>query len=225
MASKVAIINKPYSWVFFDLDGTLADSIHSLYQVYLSFMKDYGIAGNENEFEELNGFSLSEIIAFLVARHHLVGNIKDFFKIYKSKILFAYQNEVAPFGQAELVLKELCARGFQLMLVTSTEEDVALRFIQKQGWNKYFASYVFGNEVDKAKPAPDIYKLALNRASLTADEVVVIEDSLNGVRSAKAAQTLVIAVEHENSRHDLLAVGADDTVTELMALVKVINAN
>ena len=52
--------NIKIDWIFFDLDGTLADSLPAMYQVYLNYLTDFGQNGSKEEFEELNGPSLVE---------------------------------------------------------------------------------------------------------------------------------------------------------------------
>jgi beta-phosphoglucomutase-like phosphatase (HAD superfamily) len=50
-----------------------------------------------------------------------------------------------------------------------------------------FETIAAGDEVAKKKPAPDVYHLALQRLDLGADACLAVEDSLNGLQSAKAA--------------------------------------
>ena len=70
-----------------------------------------------------------------------------------------------------------------------------------------FEVYLDGASVERAKPAPDIYLLALRRLYLEPDQCVVIEDSINGMRAAMTAGIPVIAfVENEeNSMLSLLS--------------------
>ncbi|MDD2876600.1 MAG: HAD family hydrolase [Acidiphilium sp.] len=51
----------------------------------------------------------------------------------------------------------------------------------------WFAAIAAGDEVARKKPAPDVYVLALERLGLAADECLAIEDSRNGLESARAA--------------------------------------
>jgi len=51
-----------FDWIFFDLDGTLADSIKIMNDVYFKFLAHFNLKGNIDEFNQLNGPSLNEII-------------------------------------------------------------------------------------------------------------------------------------------------------------------
>jgi beta-phosphoglucomutase-like phosphatase (HAD superfamily) len=53
---------------------------------------------------------------------------------------------------------------------------------------------VAGNAVSRGKPAPDIYLEAARRIGASPSQCIGVEDSLNGIRSLKAAGMLVIAV-------------------------------
>jgi len=60
-----------------------------------------------------------------------------------------------------------------------------------------FEAIVTGNDVERLKPFPDAYQVALERLSLESAQVVAIEDSKNGVRAAKSAGCLCLAVKGE----------------------------
>mgnify|MGYP001573834756 FL=1 len=203
------------SWIFFDLDGTLADTIPVLYNVYLNFLNNFKKTGTKKEFAILNGYSLPEIVLFLKSKHNLKASKSYLLKLYKDKILISYNNGVKPLDNAHVVLQKLHKLNYKLMLVTSADYNIALRFISSQGWRKYFQNYVFGNEVDKAKPNPAIYKLAIKKAGISPAAATTIEDSPNGVLSAKRAGTLVVGLAKNETKNSLLKAGADIVILEL----------
>jgi beta-phosphoglucomutase-like phosphatase (HAD superfamily) len=57
-----------------------------------------------------------------------------------------------------------------------------------------FRATVSSEEVERGKPAPDVYLEAAGRLGVRPETVVAIEDSANGIRSAKAARMGVIAI-------------------------------
>ena len=70
-----------------------------------------------------------------------------------------------------------------------------------------------GDEVNKKKPAPDIYELALQRLDIPPEQGLAFEDTRNGVISAKSAGLRVIASPSTYSRKDDLS-GADWIVSD-----------
>ena len=205
-------------WIFFDLDGTLADTVPALYKVYLDFLSNYKKEGTRKEFAILNGYSLPEIILFLKSKHNLKASKSYLLKSYRKNILNSYK-KVRPMNNARIVLQNISRLNYKLMLVTSANRNIALNFISSQGWQKYFHNYVFGNEVKKSKPDPTIYNLAVEKAGVAPKNVAVIEDSPNGILSAKRAGILTIGLIDTNTKSDLLKAGADIIISELKNLL------
>ena len=97
---------------------------------------------------------------------------------------------------AKELLAALRAEGVPLALVTATHRhlvDVALLTIGADN----FDAVVAGDEVDRTKPHPMPYLTAARLVGATAPECVAVEDSPNGVRSARAAGCAVLAVPCE----------------------------
>ena len=210
---------KNVKWVFFDLDGTLADSLSVMYQVYLDFLKEFDVQGSKEEFQDINGPALPEIIALLKSRYELKDSHESLKELYAQKIQDAYRELVLPFGDAEAVLNEVKQMGYQLMLTTAAASTVAKGFIDKNKWSDYFDAYVCGDEVVNAKPDPEIYTRALEKAEIESDHAVIVEDSVNGVLAAKAASVYTIGVAADRSVDELKDAKADMVVTSLSEVV------
>ncbi len=218
-------MNNKFGWIFFDLDGTLADSIPAMYQVYQDFLNGFNKRGTKKEFEELNGPSLSEIVSVLKARYSLLDDESLLADVYMEKISGAYKDIVKPMSGANDVLEVLKDKDCKILLVTSAGKEIAMEFIKQQRWDKYFQDYVFGNEVKKAKPAPDIYELALKKAKASSSSVVIVEDSYNGIQSAKSTGAFVIGLVHNQTKEDLSKTGADITISQLKEILPILRLN
>jgi beta-phosphoglucomutase-like phosphatase (HAD superfamily) len=92
-------------------------------------------------------------------------------------------------------------------VVTSTRRPRALQKLESTGLLPHFDDVIAGNEVQHAKPAPDIYLLAAQRLGVAPSHCIVLEDSVPGVRAALAAGMTPIQVP------DLVL--PDDTVRAL----------
>jgi len=79
-------------------------------------------------------------------------------------------------------------------VATSTRRDRAVAQLTQQRLLPRFATLVGGNEVERGKPAPDIFLLAASRLDVAAADCVVLEDSEPGVRAALAAGMMPIMV-------------------------------
>lgn len=192
-------------WIFFDLDGTLVDNIRLLHSAYLNFLNDYGIKGNKKEFERLNGPSLTEIIYILKKKYDLKESYKKLLKNYQQKILLAYK-KAKPIKHSTKLLKTLNDNNYKLALVTSSSRNLAKIIIKQCHWEKFFKCYVFGNEIEKSKPHPYIYKLCLKKANTTTNHVLVIEDSKNGYKSATKASLKCILLNKKVKLHHIIKI-------------------
>lgn len=181
-------------WVFCDLDGTLVDSLGALRSTYRSFLTARGATPTDAEFSALNGPALPEIIARLKATHRLVPSEAELLAAYQQTLTEVYRTEVGPCAGADRLLAELGRDGHRLALVTAAPQATAEAVLATRGWRARFSVLACGDEVARAKPAPDLYRLALTRAATTPDQAVVLEDSRNGIRAAVAAGLRVIGV-------------------------------
>ena len=181
------MIMKKYEWVFLDLDGTLADSVHILYDVYIKFLQEFGIEGNENEFETLNGPSLKEIISILKQKYDLPGLELDLLQNYEDKIELAYKNSVILIPERLDLLYFLKDQGIKLALVTSSSRKITSSFLIKNNLKIFFDVIISGDDVQYSKPNPEIYTLCIIKTKSNKNSTLVLEDSKNGYASAAAA--------------------------------------
>lgn len=75
----------------------------------------------------------------------------------------------------------------KIALATSSSRAVANKYLELAGIDSYFNAKVFGDEVSKGKPDPEIFLKALAKLQLTCDESIVLEDSKNGINAALSA--------------------------------------
>lgn len=98
----------------------------------------------------------------------------------------------------------LRARNIPLALATSTGEKSARWMIERAGLTGYFSAFAFGSEVERGKPAPDIFLLAASRlGGVSAEACVVFEDSPAGLKAAFEAGMAPVFVP------DMVSVPAD----------------
>jgi HAD superfamily hydrolase (TIGR01509 family) len=89
-------------------------------------------------------------------------------------------------------MKEAMEAGLKIGVCTTSNEQAAKAITEKILTDIKFDIVLAGDVVGKKKPDPEIYNLALSQTGLKPDEVLVVEDSKNGVLAAKAAGTQVV---------------------------------
>jgi HAD superfamily hydrolase (TIGR01509 family) len=104
-----------------------------------------------------------------------------------------YRQDLPLLPRAVETVRELAAR-WPLGLASSSNRPVIDLVLEVTGLAPCFKATVSSEEVGRGKPAPDVYLEAARRLDIEPGECAAIEDSTNGIRSAKAAQMLVAVI-------------------------------
>ena len=91
--------------------------------------------------------------------------------------------------------------GLKLAIASSSPENWVAGHLTRLGLSRYFDSVVTADDVAATKPDPALFLLAAEKVGAKPDEVIVFEDSNNGVRGAKRAGMYVVVVPNEVTRH------------------------
>jgi HAD superfamily hydrolase (TIGR01509 family) len=109
-------------------------------------------------------------------------------------------------------MKEAMDASLKIGVCTTSNEQAAKAITEKILSDIKFDIVLAGDVVSHKKPDPEIYNLALTRTGLKPDEIIVVEDSKNGVLAAKAAGThVVVTTNYYTEKEDVS--GGDIIVT------------
>lgn len=180
---------------FFDLDGTLVDTYEADFLAYRDAIREVtGITIEREAFTMTNGqemrFKLQSLVPDVSEdRYPLIAQAKK----------QAYPNYIDRTTPNTALIDFLAshAKVHVMGLVTSAKRQNASLVLETYGLTKYFSVLVYGDEVANPKPAPDSYRLALDRAGLSADQVIAFEDSESGLAAAQAAGISVVRIAME----------------------------
>src|SRR5438046_8679780 len=103
-------------------------------------------------------------------------------------------NRVGLFASVKEVLEALRQMKLHLAVATSSVSASARPFLDRHQLTGFFEVIVTGEEVERGKPAPDIYLRAADKLGIPVDACLVVEDALPGVAAAKAAKMRVAAI-------------------------------
>lgn len=195
----------------FDLDGTLADSISIMKEVYYFFAATKEFTPSYEEFALLNGPSIEEIVYYLCDQHSLSKSFEFNLELYKSIIKTSY-SDVVLFPMAEELLIYLRSCNKKIFLVTSSESNIAINFLEQKGLESYFDGFIFGDMVKFSKPSGEIYKNIISKYCIDKNVSVAVEDSTNGVLSASESGLSVVGI---GDRQELLSAGASEVFVSL----------
>ena len=101
--------------------------------------------------------------------------------------------------------------GLKCAVATSTRRESAEKTLHEIGVWDYLDAVVYGDEVEHGKPEPDIFLRAAKAIGVNPSEVVVVEDSINGIKAGYAAGMRVVHIP------DTIAI--DDDIRKLTYMV------
>lgn len=104
--------------------------------------------------------------------------------------------EMLGVGQMLCCLKDA---GYRLAVASSSPKPVITETLETLDLMKYFDVVTSGDEVKNPKPAPDTFLFAAKQLGVPVDECIVIEDSTNGGKAAKAAKMPCIWMHNPDS--------------------------
>jgi HAD superfamily hydrolase (TIGR01509 family) len=204
--------------VVFDLDGVLLDSEAAWVGVKKEFTEETGGHWKEEAQWDMLGMSSIEWSRYMhdelgvpVPPEQISSEVAD-------RLAQQYRERLPLLPGAVEAVRSL-ARQWPLGLATSSNRNVIDLVLEKAGLADVFAATVSSEEVERGKPAPDVYLETARRLSVEPAECVAVEDSTNGIRSAHAAEMAVIAVPNRDFPPEPEALGlADLTLDSLEEL-------
>lgn len=172
------------------MDGTLIDTVPSLYSAYCDVSRLLGKSPSRGDFDLLVGASVRDIALSLASQSDLASEIELQLTAARS----AYLPEKAQlFDGAREFLCRAKDRGKKIWLVTSANRQVAEDLLGHTEIRHYFDGLVSSDGIKVNKPNPEIYLKALELAGANSSRVRVFEDSLQGLSAALSAGLAVIA--------------------------------
>ena len=118
------------------------------------------------------------------------------------------------------ILKGAKDEGVRLALASSSPRVWIDEHLERLGLSEIFEVICTRDDVEITKPNPSLFLLGAKRLGVKADEVVVLEDSYNGVLAAKAAGMCVVAVPNRVTAHTDLS--SADLVLDSLAQINVV---
>lgn len=184
--------------ILIDLDGTLADTIPVLYETYLQFMAHRGLKGSKDEFADLMGPTIPQVVDILRTKYHWPESSETLTRQYWHLLATIYSEHLGLFPGAREFIQHLKKRGVKIALVTSAAYELADSFLTRHQLKGYFDCIITGEHVVNGKPDPEAYQKALDDLKVKPEEALAVEDSYNGVLSATSAKIPTIQIKHHD---------------------------
>ena len=191
---------KKFKAMLFDMDGVLVDSEPIHFAVRHLTLERYGIKTTDEELENYTGILAKEFLIDISKKHGVdipIDEACKFIKIDFKTVLDNYDLKTID-GIPEL-LQALQAMDIPAAIASSSSPELIETFVTRLGIKQYFKAFVSGSQVEKSKPAPDIYLEAARAVGTLPTDCVVLEDSHNGIVAGHYAHCYCIGFKSPHS--------------------------
>ena len=202
--------------VVFDLDGVIVDSEQVWDEVREQLAADWGGRWHERAQADMMGMSSTEWSRYM---HDVIGLTDSPEEINAEVVrrMEARYAEHLPLVDGAVEAVERLARAFRLGLASSSNRPLIEVVLEKAGLADLFETTVSSEEVERGKPAPDVFLEAARRLGLPAKRCAAIEDSGNGIRAARTAGMLVFAIPNRRYPPPAESLALADVVLESLS--------
>lgn len=193
---------KDFKGHIFDLDGTLTRSNHVWSKIDEEFLGKRGIKVPEDYFKQVSAMNFEQAAVYTNDRFSLGENIQDIMNEWFDMAVYEYTNVIELCGNAGEYVRKLKEQGRKIALATASTEELYKPVLKRNGILECFDCFVSTEQVKRGKGFPDVYELAAEKLGLDAQNCVVYEDIVEGIKGAKAGGFFAVACLNDHYSHD-----------------------
>jgi HAD superfamily hydrolase (TIGR01509 family) len=197
--------------VVFDMDGVIVDSEHVWNEARETLARKRGGRWHERAQRDMMGMSSLEWSLYMRDVIGLEEPPEEISAEVVRRLDAIYREELPLLEGAVDAVRRLADR-WPLGLASSSNRELIDLVLDLAELAPYFRATVSSEEVPRGKPSPDVYLEAARRLGVEATRCAAVEDSHNGIRSAKAAGMRVIAIPNPHYPPDDDALAEADVV-------------
>jgi HAD superfamily hydrolase (TIGR01509 family) len=187
--------------IVFDFDGLILDTEQPEFLSWKAMYEAHGATLALSEWLAVVGASLKEFDPLL----NLQARVKHPIDVEKvsadrKRIFDEYIQAITLLPGVLDYLQAAKAMELKLAIASSSRVEWVAHYLDRFDIRHYFDALCFGNEVEKVKPDPALYALAVRRLGVSPSETVALEDSYNGLLAAKRAGLYCVCVPNPITR-------------------------
>jgi beta-phosphoglucomutase len=202
--------------VIFDMDGVLVDSHAAHKRAWRRLLDSAGQTVTDTELEFIfDGRKREDILRYFWGEL----SAEEMQQLGRQKEVFFRQEaaELKPIRGVTEFLARLGLERLKLAVASAGSASRVHHVLDQLKLRDYFEAVVSGDDVTFGKPDPAIFRLASVRLGADTNRAVVFEDSVSGIKAAKAAGMKCIGIANLDRADMLLAAGADQVVADFVA--------
>lgn len=211
-----------YKLVIFDMDGLMLDTEKFYYESWFKFSEEYGFEYNNEKRKLLagmNGPTIRNILAKELGSDQKAKELRENLEQYRREYFLNFKGDLKKVGLINL-LEFLKENNIEAVVASSSSREKISYLLKNQHINHYFKFIVSGHEIKNGKPHPDIFLEALTKAGYKKKEALILEDSYNGYKAAKASGMDYIIIHDSNFDKDFDADSEASDLNEVIEIIK-----
>lgn len=187
--------------VIFDLDGSMVDSMWIWRSIDIEYLGKFGIPLPDNLQACIEGMSFSETAAYFKERFALPDDLDTIKADWNRMARDKYACEVPVKEGVKELLSYCKEHGIKTGIATSNSRELVESVVRAHQMESCFGCIMTACEVEKGKPAPDIYLAVAEELAVNPENCLVFEDIIPGIQAGKAAGMQVCAVYDKYSEY------------------------
>ncbi len=171
----------PTPTVLFDIDGTLTDTTYLQVRAWRRAFVDHGLDVASAAIHRRIGMGAGMLMEALVGESRV--DVKDAWRCHFDEL----KPEIRALPDAQELLIEVARRGGRVVLATSSEQDDVEALLAAIGAGDAVDVVTSAGDVEQAKPSPEVFQVALDRAGGEAGSAVAVGDTRWDIAAAQRA--------------------------------------
>lgn len=186
----------------FDLDGTLIDSMPMWHNFVKIYLEKYSLTPDDYLQKNAKDMSFIDSGKYISEHYSINKTAEEIALDMANTAADAYANTIAIKHDVKPFLFALRCKGVRMCIATASPREWAEAALKRLNIDHYFSVILSCYDLNTSKSDPFIYDRAFDILGTDRETTYVFEDSLNCIRTAKAAGYKVIGVKDEMSAHD-----------------------
>ncbi len=172
--------------ILFDMDGVLIEAKDWHYEALNDALRIFGCEISlYDHLVTFDGLPTKHKLNMLSSLGKLPKDLHPIINIMKQKhTMRMILNKCKPLFNHQYAISKLHSEGYKMAVCSNSIRKSVEVMIEQAGLNQYFDFYVSNEDVEKGKPDPEMYNLAINKMNLNPEECLILEDNENGIKAA-----------------------------------------
>ena len=189
--------------VIFDMDGVILDSERVYQEIEHTMYKELGIQVSREEHQKFMGTAELFMWTCLHEHYQLDKSVEELIRTERERFMDKLEIKGGiPLMKGLIpLLASLQEEGIPCWIASSSAREIISKVLDVHNLAHYFCGFVSGEDVQHSKPSPEIFLRTAELAGASPSDCIVIEDSENGIKAARAAGMVVVALRHPDGGH------------------------